>query len=107
MTEIELHEEVERWMDGLDEGDLGRTIVAVDRLARAGPLLRMPHSKPLGLGVFELRFALGAVARRITYRFTPDGRAVLLTTFHKQRNNERGEVERARLAAAECVRHHH
>jgi hypothetical protein len=57
----------------------------------------------LGEGLFELRFTLGPTARRITYRFTKDGRIVLLTTFRKQRNNERDEINRARRVAAECA----
>ena len=52
---------------------------------------------------YELRFTLGRTARRIIYRFTKDGRIVLLTTFRKQRQNERTEVARARKAAAECA----
>jgi hypothetical protein len=51
-----------------------------------------------------LRFTLGPTARRITYRFTKDGRIVLLTTFRKQRNNERTEIARARRAAEDCAR---
>lgn len=54
--------------------------------------------------LFELRFALGVTARRVTYRFTGDGRIVLLTTFRKQRSNERGEVARAREVAERCAR---
>lgn len=66
----------------------------------------MPMSRSLGGGLFELRFTLGRTARRITYRFTGDGRIVLLTTFHKQRQNERGEISRARQIAAGCARRH-
>lgn len=64
----------------------------------------MPLSRSLGLGLFELRFTLGSTARRITYRFTNDGRIILLTTFRKQRNNEATEIARARKAAADCAR---
>jgi putative component of toxin-antitoxin plasmid stabilization module len=56
-----------------------------------------------GEGLFDLRFTLGPTARRITYRFTKDGRIVLLTTFRKQRNNERDEINRAHRVAAECA----
>jgi hypothetical protein len=42
--------------------------------------------------------------RRITYRFTGAGRIVLLTTFRKQRRNERAEIARARPVAEECTR---
>lgn len=66
----------------------------------------MPLSRSLGEGLSELRFALGPTARRITYRFTRDGRIVLLTTFRKQRNNERDEIARARKAANECAQHY-
>ena len=64
----------------------------------------MPLSRALGAGLYELRFTLGRTARRITYRFTKDGRIVLLTTFRKQRQNERTEIARAREVAADCAR---
>jgi putative component of toxin-antitoxin plasmid stabilization module len=63
----------------------------------------MPLSKSLGDGLFELRFSLGPTAGRMTYRFTKGGRIVLLTTFRKQRNNERIEIARARKAAEDCA----
>ena len=47
-----------------------------------------------------LRFSRG----EWRYRFTGDGRIVLLTTFRKQRNNERHEIARARAAADACAR---
>jgi len=91
-------------MDSLDDDDWDRTVVIIDRLAALGPAARMPLSRSLGDGLFELRFTLGPTARRITYRFTQDGRIILLTTFRKQRQNERAEIARARQAAADCAR---
>ena len=85
---------------------MGTTVVVIDRLAVQGSLARMPMSKSLGDGLLELRFTLGPTARRITYRFTPAGRIVLLTTFRKQRNNERSDTTRARAIAAACIRDH-
>jgi putative component of toxin-antitoxin plasmid stabilization module len=78
-------------------------VVIVDRLVEQGHQARMPLSRSLGQGLFELRFTLGSTARRITYRFTNDSRIILLTTFRKQRNNERHEIDRARIAAAQCA----
>jgi phage-related protein len=103
VADVELHDEVVEWMAGLDDGEWDRTVVVIDRLAGLGSMARMPMSRSLGDGVYELRFTLGSTARRITYRFTKDGRVILLTTFRKQRNNERHEIERARKAAAECA----
>lgn len=101
---IELHDEIVEWMSGLDTAEWDRTVAIIDRLADLGSLARMPFSKALSDGLFELRFALGPTARRITYRFTKDNRIVLLTTFRKQRNNERSEIKRARQIADECAR---
>ena len=101
---VELHDEIVDWMDSLDDDEWDRVVVIVDRLAAVGSSARMPLSRSLGDGLFELRFTLGTTARRITYRFTKDGRVVLLTTFRKQRNNERAEVARARKAAEDCAR---
>lgn len=91
-------------MDMLSDDEWERTVIIVDRLADLGAAARMPLSRSLGDGLFELRFALGPTARRITYRFTKDARIILLTTFRKQRNNERNEIARARHVAAECAR---
>ena len=104
MAEIELHDEVRDWVAALDEAEWARVAVVIDRLVELGSSARMPLSRGLGDGLFEMRFALGPTARRITYRFTKDGRIVLLTTFRKHRNNERAETARARRAAEDCAR---
>lgn len=91
-------------MDSLDDTEWDRTVVVVERLGALGSSARMPLSRALGDGLFELRFTLGPTARRITYRFTQDGRIVLLTVFRKQRNNERREIARARKVAEDCAR---
>ena len=104
VAEIELHDEVVEWMAALDDAEWDRTVVVIDRLIALGSSARMPLSRSLGDGLFELRFALGPTARRITYRFTKDGRIILLTTFRKQRNNERTEITRARKAATACAK---
>jgi len=70
VAEIELHDEVVEWMDQLDDAEWDRTVVVIDRIAALGSSARMPLSKSLGDGLFELRFTHGPTARRITYRFT-------------------------------------
>jgi hypothetical protein len=101
--DVELHQEVVAWFDELDDPAWRRATLVVDRLSHLGSDARMPLSKALGDGLFELRFTLGSTSRRITYRFTKDGRIILLTTFRKQRNNERSEVARARKVASDCA----
>lgn len=104
VADVELHDEIVDWMDSLDDDEWDRTVVVIDRLAELGSSARMPLSRSLGDGLFELWFTLGPTARRIAYRFTKDGRVVLLTTFRKQRNNERTEITRARKVADDCAR---
>ena len=104
MVELEAHDEVVEWFDSLSQDEWERVAIIVDRLIGLGSQARMPLSRSLGDGLFELRFKLGPTARRITYRFTRDGRIILLTTFRKQRNNERAEVARARKVAEDCAK---
>jgi hypothetical protein len=104
VAEIEAHDEVVEWFDELSQNEWERVSVVVDRLASLGSQARMPFSRSLGEGLFEVRFSLGSTARRITYRFTKDDRIILLTTFRKQRNNERAEVTRARKIAQDCAK---
>jgi hypothetical protein len=66
VAEIELHDEVVTWMVGLADTDWERAVVVIDRLATLGPAARMPLSRSLGDGLFEVRFSLGSTARRST-----------------------------------------
>lgn len=95
---IELSDEVEGWYVGLALRDRAFADRALDRLSAEGPFLGMPHSRPLGEGLRELRFSCEAVARRITYVVDAERTIIKLTTFRKQRDNERREIQRARRA---------
>lgn len=64
----------------------------------------MPHSKALGSGLYELRFDANRVSYRITYVFEPVAKVITLTTFRKQRQNERQEIERARRVQKRYMR---
>ena len=94
-------------MSGLSVPEFASVLPHVERLAERGNLLRMPASRGLGDGLFELRFDLLRVAWRITYFFATGRRIVLLTVFHKQRQNERAEVQRARWALNRCITEGH
>jgi Phage derived protein Gp49-like (DUF891) len=58
----------------------------------------MPHARPLGGGLFELRFSCEGTARRMTYYIDLPRKVITLTTFRKQRQHERRELSRARHA---------
>lgn len=93
-------DEVSAWYLNLPARDQGVVDEMVAMLAALGNRLRMPHSRPLGGGLFELRFAIqnGTVDQRITYTFDLGRRIIELTTFRKTRDNEKGQIARARQA---------
>jgi phage-related protein len=104
---VEVEPEVERWMASLGSQEFSSAASRIDYLAESGSSARMPRSRSLGAGLFELRFNLGTTAIRVTYYFAGGRRIVLLTVFQKQRQNERAEVDRARRVMARCVAQRH
>ena len=95
---VEISPEIETWYALLKSKDKAMADRAFDRLAQHGPALRMPHARPLGEGPCELRFTCEGTARRVTYYINAPRKIITLTTFRKQRQNERREVARARQA---------
>jgi hypothetical protein len=89
-------DEVRRWFDELNAQELAQARRALNLIETSGPMTRMPHSRPLGGGLYELRFRCGDVHQRVTYAFLPGKRIILFAQFRKQRDNERIHVRRAR-----------
>jgi hypothetical protein len=93
--EVELSIEVERGLDGLPPSRRARPAFYIQLLTERGPTLGFPHSSQLSGRLRELRIPIGKESRRVTYYFSGDRTAVLLTTFTKTRNDEANEVRRA------------
>jgi hypothetical protein len=105
--EVELEPEVRDWYAALP-GDLkARVAFNVDRLAELGPLLDEPHTRQFDGKLRELRFFLAGTPTRVTYWIAPGRRIILLTVFGKQRQRERREVTRAKLAMQRCMAEEH
>ena len=101
---VVLFPEVAEWVASLTPQDTKIVQRMIAMLEERGNALRMPHSRPLGAGLFELRFDLrrGTVAQRVTYFF--DGNVVAITTFQKTRQVETDQIARARRAMEEYWR---
>jgi hypothetical protein len=97
---IVFSDEVERWYARLEGKDFRIVYALLEMLASRGYELPMPHSRPLGEGLYELRFKLseGRVTQRVTYIFEPVRHIITLTTFPKQQMNEKKQILRARKA---------
>jgi len=62
------HVAVDNFIRSLEEPTAAKTLKAIDLLEEFGNLLRLPHSRSLGGGVFELR-ARGKREVRLLYGF--------------------------------------
>ena len=72
--------EVERWPDDVLADDAR----LVELLAEFGPQLRLPHSRAMGGGLFELRARGSEVIGRALYCYVVGRRVVLLHAFVKK-----------------------
>jgi len=72
--------EIESWPDGI-LADYARM---VELLMEFGPNLRMPHSRAMGGGLFELRPRGREGAGRVFYCFVVGRRVVILHAFIKK-----------------------
>ncbi len=72
--------DIERWPDGI-LADFARL---VELLMEFGPNLRMPHSRALGRGLFELRARGREGIGRVFYCFAAGQRVVILHAFVKK-----------------------
>jgi mRNA-degrading endonuclease RelE of RelBE toxin-antitoxin system len=93
-----LSAEVTRRYSALPIRELAQADQALERLATRGIESAIPHNRYLSDKLWELRFRCGQVNQRITYTVDPDRKIITLTTFRKQRDNERAEIRRARNA---------
>lgn len=83
-----------KFTDGLSDNLASRLDQMVLLLEERGSTLRMPYSKPIGQGLFELRTA-GAVHVRVLYFFY-ENKAFLARGFIKKRRAlGRHEIEQA------------
>ena len=73
------------FVEQLPEPARTEVVALLAALRERGNLLRPPHSKALGDGLFELRSVKHAV--RVFYMFLPDQRIVLLEGIVKKRDD--------------------
>jgi hypothetical protein len=101
--EIEVHPEVEAWLDALPADRFDRAARAIDFLAERGVHLGEPQTRQLRGKLRELRIHLGQEQVRITYFIASGRRIVLLTIFRKAARRERAEIERAEREMTRCI----
>ncbi len=81
---VYFHLRVLREIEGWPAGILADYARVVELLTAFGPDLRMPHSRALGGGLFELRARGQEGIGRALYCFLPGRRVVILHAFLKK-----------------------
>lgn len=95
---------VKKFIDGLQEIDQAKLAHILDLLEQYGYRLGMPHAKPLGDGLVELRVRSGRARQeiRIFYIFVKSNRIYLLHGFIKKtQTTPKRELDTARVRQAE------
>jgi phage-related protein len=77
---VRVKAEIENWPGGI----LAHYARMVELLIEFGPNLRMPHSRAMGGGLFELRPRGGEGTGRVFYCFVVGQRVVILHAFIKK-----------------------
>ena len=92
--EVQLLEDVEQFLEQLEQPALVKVLRTIDLLEEFGSSLRAPHSKPLGKGIFELRVR-GIQEVRLLYAFHKHCAVVLYGFLKKSQRIPRKEIEHA------------
>ena len=86
---------VEKWLDKLTKDQFKAVYKLIEMLEEAGTDLKMPHSFPLGSGLFELRDS--KYGYRIYYCFQGDRLIILLASGNKKSQERDISTARRRL----------
>ncbi len=94
---LEYRQETESWLDKLTKDQLKSVAKELKLLELCGNELRLPHSKSLGNGLFELRER--NYGYRIYYTFANNSKIVLLNAGNKSSQQRDIKNSRSRLAS--------
>ena len=75
---------IKNYLDSLSPKLRVKTMRSIMLLEEFGPELRLPYSRPLGDGIFELRSISGSNITRVLYFFIKGNTAILTHGFTKK-----------------------
>ncbi len=78
-------DDIEEFIESLQEQTIAKVLRTFDLLEKFGNQLKMPHSKKVGDGLFELRIR-GVQEVRFLYMFQKDKIVIVLSGFIKKTN---------------------
>lgn len=75
---------VEGFLDGLEAKMRNKAVDSISLLEEFGNRLTLPHARPMGDGLYELRIKFASDITRIFYFFFVDNRIILTNGFVKK-----------------------
>lgn len=98
---------IDPFIEALDVKMKVKVLRTIGFLETFGANLRMPYSRPLGDGIFELRVIQGNDIERILYFFFAGNKAVLTNAFtKKQQKTPKREIDISKERRADYFRRH-
>lgn len=92
---------VEKFILSMQKSTKGKFIRQLDLLEEFGPALSMPHARPMGDGLYELRVR-GKEEVRVFYVFAKESNIYLLHAFQKKsQSTPKKELDLARKRKTE------
>lgn len=74
-----------------------KLFATIDLLEEYGNELKMPHSKPIGDGIFEIRAKIGSDITRVLYFFYYEWRIIMTNGFAKKtQKTPQEQIEKAK-----------
>ncbi|PHU33633.1 type II toxin-antitoxin system RelE/ParE family toxin [Pseudobutyrivibrio ruminis] len=96
---------IDSYLDNLGMKMLAKVQMSVRMLEQFGTKLRMPYSKHLEDGIFELRAVQGNSIERVLFFFYVGDKAILTNGFTKKtRKTPKSEIELAKSRRADYYR---
>ena len=74
---------VQEWLESLDKNHQKRVLALLKMLGELGRDLRLPHSRALGVGLYELRDTSRGPGFRVYYCFEEETLLILLASGNK------------------------
>jgi len=95
---------VEKFINKLQPSSKAKVVKELDLLAEYGVQLVMPHAKPIGSGLYELRIRDKQEVRLIYLFFKGDNIYILHAFFKKSNAIPAKELDKAKRRAKEILR---
>ncbi len=99
---INYHKQARKFILSLDDGSQAKAFHIIEILESLGSAIGMPHSRPLGRGLFELRGKRN-VPIRLLYCYFENQAVILHVVIKKKQKIDKNDIDMARIRMRELT----